>query len=72
MFFGRKKYLVFFLINLDTINEKIKVALFNCKMEIEKTKRCLEGYYRVRTIHTDIFDRLVPNTTSYALAKSLS
>ncbi|CAH1107945.1 unnamed protein product [Psylliodes chrysocephalus] len=68
----REWYLKTRLPKEDTINEKIKVALFNCKMEIEKTKRCLEGYYRVRTIHTDIFDRLVPNTTSYALAKSLS
>ncbi|CAG9861668.1 unnamed protein product [Phyllotreta striolata] len=56
----------------DTISGKIKIALFNCKMDIEKAKRCLESYYKIRTVHSDFFDKLVPNTNIYNLAKEAS
>ncbi|CAH1163219.1 unnamed protein product [Phaedon cochleariae] len=55
----------------DTLGEKLKLALINCKLSLEKSKRCIEGYYRIRTLYADFFDRLVPDTEDYKQAKRL-
>ncbi|KAG5894740.1 hypothetical protein JTB14_006159 [Gonioctena quinquepunctata] len=53
-------------------NNALKSALLNCKMSPEKVKKTLEGYFRIRTILSDFFDRFLPNTEDYLLSKSLA
>lgn len=55
----------------DNTNDNLyKVCLLNGKMSMEKAKRVIEGYFTVRALYYgDFFERLIPNTEEYALAK---
>nr|CAH7728416.1 unnamed protein product [Callosobruchus chinensis] len=55
----------------ENARNKYRTALLNCKLSLERTKECLRGYYQIRTIYSNFFDMLVPNTKDYMLAKQL-
>ncbi|XP_066261568.1 alpha-tocopherol transfer protein-like isoform X2 [Euwallacea similis] len=54
----------------DDNDNKLKIILLNCKMSLEKSKQCLEGYYRIRSrYHSEFFDKLVPSAKEYQESK---
>ncbi|XP_049825078.1 uncharacterized protein LOC109603031 [Aethina tumida] len=51
---------------------KVKMSLLNSKMSLEKAKKCLEGYYKMRTLYADFFDRLLPESEYFTKGKKYS
>ncbi|XP_056630329.1 uncharacterized protein LOC130440944 [Diorhabda sublineata] len=56
----------------ESSRKKIEIFLFNTKMNMEKTKRCLENYYTLRTEHSNFFGKMIPNTNLYNEVKKIS
>ncbi|XP_050302174.1 uncharacterized protein LOC126740269 [Anthonomus grandis grandis] len=56
----------------EDVDNKFRIALLNCKMSLEKAKKSLEGYYRIRSRYSnEIFDKMTPKTKEYLESKKL-
>ncbi|KAJ8977848.1 hypothetical protein NQ317_004628 [Molorchus minor] len=53
----------------DDTRSKLSICLLNCKMSLEDTKKCISGYYRIRTIYSNFFDKMMPYTEDYNKVK---
>ncbi|XP_023013528.1 alpha-tocopherol transfer protein-like [Leptinotarsa decemlineata] len=53
-------------------NDAIKSSLLNCKMSLEKSKKTIQGYFTVRTLKSEFFNRFLPNTEGYEESKTLT